>query len=113
MKARLVVFPNYVTLGSTFDFSPELGTLLVQMDVGVYVEYYEGDIDSIPQTNGVPTFVRASTEIKCSYEDLARACQDMGFICFFDDRLIVPDGWRSTKYLLETTRDYLHKYRFN
>lgn len=109
-KARIVLFPNYITLGSTFDFSPEFGRFLVSRNVGVYAEYYEGNVDSIPQTNGVATFVRYSTKAKCSEEDLAEACEEFGFLCFFDDQLITREGWGSTKNLLETASEYLSKY---
>lgn len=107
---RVYTYPGYVSLGSAQGGSPKLFRYL-EKERGVKFEghAWHGTLDSLPKK---PAMVRASSMMKCDSYDLAKRCAELGHFCFYDDRVILPNGeYVGGDTLIEEAKKFLENYK--
>lgn len=107
---RVYTYPGYVSLGSAQGGSPKLFRYL-EKERGLKFEghAWHGTLDSLPKK---PAMVRASSMMKCDSYDLAKRCAELGHFCFYDDRVILPNGeYVGGDQLIEEAKKFLDGYK--
>lgn len=107
---RVYTYPGYVTLGSAQGGSPKLFRYL-EKERGVKCEWHpwHGTLDSLPKK---PAMVRASSMMKCTYDELAARCAELGHLCFYDDRIILPNGeWIGGDQMIKEAKKFLDSHQ--
>lgn len=115
-RVFMALYPGYVNLFSAKAKSPRLFEFLESHDIEIEEYPWLGTIKSLPK--GGPIIVRYSSMIPDDYDieprDLARACSELGHICFYDDSMLVDEGsyWKDTDVLLEEMGKWLKKNHY-
>lgn len=104
---KIYLFPGYVSISSASASSPNLFRFLKEQKVELVEESWGGDLKSLP--TGEPAFIRASSVMHCADLDLAQRCAELGHFCFYDDRILRPDGSYDSATLIEELQKFLER----
>lgn len=104
----IYLYPHYVSLTSAARFSPQLFLFFVQQGVGLKEAPWNGDLDSLPSE---PSVIRASSMMDCSLQELGQKCAELGHLCFYDDKLVLPNGDTVREGLIEAARKFIEKQK--
>lgn len=109
MKVKMCFYPNYVSVASAGGCSPLLFEYLEKEGVELEGKRWNGTIDGLPQHEFV--IVRSSSKMHCSDVELAKRCEELGHLVYYDDRLLLPTGEYTSEALFEATAKFLEKLR--
>ncbi len=113
MKIKVLLFPNYVQLGSLMHTSPALYRFLEENGVELEEVRWNGRLDSLPP-RGEHVLVRASSKLpyETQWDQLGSRCLQLGHLCFYDDQFVSMDGLesqRGSKCLIEEATKFLER----
>lgn len=107
---RVYTYPGYVNLDSAQGGSPKLFRYL-EKERGLKFEghAWHGTLESLPKK---PAMVRASSVMKCNSYDLAKRCAELGHFCFYDDRVILPNGeYVGGDRMIEEVKKFIENFK--
>lgn len=104
---RVYTYPGYVNLESAQGGSPRLFGFLEGLGVKFEGYSWHGTVESLPKK---PAMIRASSMMGCDSRDLAKRCAELGHFCFYDDRVVLPDGnYVGGDKLIEEAKRFIEK----